>query len=87
MYSLNVPNNKKVKFRVKSIKNSYVKKYVLHQQFLDVLETKMKTQICFRIFQPKKHTLRTVEINKHVSMRLTTSATFWKMAWALQYYT
>ena len=65
MYSLKVSeNNKQSKVRVKGIKKSYVKKHVRHQQFLDTLQTKMKTQSCFHTFRSKNHMLQTVEINK-----------------------
>ena len=65
MYSLDVPNEKKEsKIRAKGIKKSYIKKHVRHQQFLDVLHTKMPTQSRFRTFRSKNHTLQTVEINK-----------------------
>jgi len=65
MYSLDVPNQtKQSKIRVKGVKKSYVKKHVRHQQFLDVLKTKKRTQSRFRTFQSKNHTVQTVEINK-----------------------
>jgi len=63
MYSLSC--GKKSQKKVKGIKKNYFKKHVRHESFLEVIRNpKLTTDATFRLFQSRKHEVRTVEINK-----------------------
>jgi hypothetical protein len=62
MYSLNLPKGSKS--TAKGLKNTFQKKHLTHQTFLDSLNNKTKTKAEFVVLRSKNHCIRTLLIKK-----------------------
>ena len=82
MYSLKLPNGR-IKITAKGVSRSHVRKNLKHKDYLHTLQTTKSSYATLRTITSHKNAVKTQEVNKLFYRHLTTSDTFYLMAYLL----